>query len=151
MYPTIVRFSCGFLLACFAVCAAGCGGSDATSPSPSTGSAPYSQTDITVGTGAVATLGRPTTVDYTGWLYDSTRPDNKGTQFDTSSGRGPYTFVLGTGSVIAGWDRGVANMRVGGERLLVIPPELAYGAQGNPPAIPPNATLVFDVKLLAVQ
>src|SRR3954466_1175683 len=98
-----------------------CGGSDSTSPSPSTSSAAYSQTDLTVGTGAVAVIGRPVTVDYTGWLYDSTRPDGKGPQFDTSSGRGPFTFTLGGGSVIAGWDRGVANMRVGGQRRLVIP------------------------------
>jgi len=138
------------LLLAIVAFASGCGGSDSTSPSPSTSSAAYSQTDLTVGTGAVAVIGRPVTVDYTGWLYDSTRPDGKGTQFDTSIGRGPFTFTLGGGSVIAGWDRGVANMRVGGQRRLVIPPELAYGSQGRSP-IPPNATLVFDITLLGVQ
>jgi FKBP-type peptidyl-prolyl cis-trans isomerase FkpA len=150
MYPTIARSARGLLLLAIVAFASGCGGSDSTSPSPSTSSAAYSQTDLTVGTGAVAVIGRPVTVDYTGWLYDSTRPDGKGTQFDTSIGRGPFTFTLGGGSVIAGWDRGVANMRVGGQRRLVIPPELAYGSQGRSP-IPPNATLVFDITLLGVQ
>src|SRR3954469_1386535 len=150
MYPTIARSARGLLLLAIVAFASGCGGSDSTSPSPSTSSAAYSQTDLTVGTGAVAVIGRPVTVDYTGWLYDSTRPDGKGTQFGTSIGRGPFTFTLGGGSVIAGWDRGVANMRVGGQRRLGIPPELAYGSQGRSP-IPPNATLVFDITLLGVQ
>jgi FKBP-type peptidyl-prolyl cis-trans isomerase len=91
------------------------------------------------------------TVNYTGWLYAPTQPEQKGQQFDTSIGRTPFVFVVGAGRVIQGWDRGVPGMRVGGLRRLVIPPDLAYGAQGAPPNIPPNATLVFDVELLAVQ
>jgi FKBP-type peptidyl-prolyl cis-trans isomerase len=134
-----------------AVAAAGCGGSD-TPSSPSTPtSAPFSQTDLRAGTGAEAAAGRTVTVNYTGWLYAATQPEQKGQQFDTSTGRGPFSFVLGAGRVIQGWDRGVAGMRVGGLRRLVIPPDLAYGAQGAPPSIPPNATLVFDVELLSVQ
>lgn len=89
-------------------------------------------------------------MNYIGWLYDPARPDQKGTQFDSSIGRGPYSFVLGAGAVIRGWDQGVNGMKVGGVRRLVIPPELAYGASGNGP-IPPNSTLVFEVELLDVQ
>jgi FKBP-type peptidyl-prolyl cis-trans isomerase FkpA len=127
-----------------------CGGDDDSGPSlaPTT-SAPYSQTDLVVGTGAVATAGNQVTVAYTGWLHDSSRPDAKGTQFDSSSS---FSFRLGTGAVIRGWDQGVAGMRVGGQRRLVIPPDLAYGNQSPPGSIiPPNATLVFDVMLNNVQ
>lgn len=127
-----------------------CGGSNASPTSPSQPGAPYSQTDIRVGTGAEATAGRTLTVNYTGWLYNPSGTDGKGTQFDSSAGRGPFSFVLGRGQVIAGWDQGVAGMRVGGLRRLVLPPNLAYGASGNGP-IPPNATLVFDIELLNVQ
>jgi len=126
----------------------GCGGNDSTPMAPSTTSAPYSQTDLAIGTGAVAAAGNNVTVAYTGWLHNSGRPDAKGNQFDS----GTITFVLGTGRVIAGWDRGIAGMRVGGQRRLVIPPELAY-ANNSPDLskIPQNATLVFDVALNAVQ
>ena len=86
------------------------------------------------------------TVTYTGWLYDPTRAESKGTQFDS----GTYPFVLGAGNVIRGWDLGIVGMRAGGLRRLTIPPELAYGSAGRSP-IPPNATLVFDVELLSVQ
>ena len=131
---------------------AGCGDSD--SPSTPTSQQPradYSQTDLVVGTGTSATSLRPVTVNYTGWLYDPAQPEGKGRQFDTSAGRGPFTFTLGTGGVIRGWDQGVIGMRVGGRRRLVIPPELAYGSQGaGNGAIPPNATLVFDIELLSV-
>lgn len=133
-----------------AVFAAACGGGSDTPSSPSTPGAPFSQTDLRVGTGAEAVAGRTLTVHYTGWLYAPTQPEQKGQQFDSSAGRGPFVFVLGVGRVIPGWDRGVAGMRVGGLRRLVIPPELAYGAQGAP-GIPPNSTLVFDVELLDVQ
>jgi FKBP-type peptidyl-prolyl cis-trans isomerase FkpA len=132
-----------------AVVAAACGGSD-TPASPSTPSAPFSQTDLRVGTGAEAAAGRTVTVNYTGWLYAATQPEQKGQQFDSSLGRGPFSFVLGAGRVIQGWERGVPGMRVGGLRRLVIPPDLAYGSQAQP-GIPPNATLVFDVELLTVQ
>jgi FKBP-type peptidyl-prolyl cis-trans isomerase FkpA len=127
---------------------AGCGGNGNDTPTaPSTTSAPYSQTDLVVGTGAVVANGNAATIAYTGWLHNSARPDNKGTQFE-SGVFGPY--VVGTGRVIQGWERGIPGMRVGGQRRLVIPPELAYGSQGNG-SIPPNATLVFDVTLNAVQ
>jgi FKBP-type peptidyl-prolyl cis-trans isomerase FkpA len=130
--------------------AAGCGG-DETPSSPSPLGAPFSQTDLRVGNGAEAAAGRTVTVNYTGWLYSPTQPEQKGQQFDTSIGRTPFSFLVGAGRVIQGWDRGVPGMRVGGLRRLVIPPELGYGAQGAPPSIPPNATLVFDVELLSVQ
>ncbi|MBI2189857.1 MAG: FKBP-type peptidyl-prolyl cis-trans isomerase [Acidobacteria bacterium] len=107
-------------------------------------------TDLRVGTGVEAVAGRTLTVHYTGWLYAPTQPDQKGQQFDSSAGRAPFSFVLGAGRVIQGWERGVPGMRVGGLRRLVIPPELGYGAQGAP-GIPPNSTLVFDVELLDVQ
>lgn len=132
-----------------AAMAAACGGSSNPS-TPSTGSAPFSSTDLVVGTGTEATAGKRVTVNYTGWLYSSTAAGNKGTMFDTSVGKTPYTFVLGAGQVIKGWDQGLVGMRVGGQRRLVIPPELGYGAQANGP-IPANATLVFEVQLLNVQ
>jgi FKBP-type peptidyl-prolyl cis-trans isomerase FkpA len=134
------------ILALLAVAA--CGKDTPAGPSPTT-SAPYSQTDLVIGTGATAAAGSTVTVAYTGWLHDSTKPDAKGTQFD--SGTLP-PFVLGTGRVIRGWDQGLVGMRVGGQRRLVIPPDLAYG--NNSPdttRIPQNATLVFDVTLNAVQ
>ena len=129
--------------------AVACGGDGPTVPSPA--GVPYSQIDLRVGTGTEATAGRTITVNYTGWLYAAGAAENKGTQFDSSVGRAPFSFVLGRGQVIAGWDQGVAGMRVGGQRRLVIPPSLAYGSAGSPPVIPPNATLVFDVELLTVQ
>ena len=91
------------------------------------------------------------TVHYTGWLFEDGAPDNKGAKFDSSVDRGqPFVFPLGAGHVIKGWDQGFAGMRVGGQRRLVIPPELGYGARGAGGVIPPNATLVFDVELLGV-
>jgi FKBP-type peptidyl-prolyl cis-trans isomerase len=102
--------------------------------------------DIREGEGAVATPGNLATVHYTGWLPS-------GQQFDSSrTGMGmPFQFQLGAGEVIPGWDEGVAGMRVGGQRRLVLPPELAYGAQGAGGVIPPNATLVFEVELLGLD
>lgn len=100
--------------------------------------------DIKVGTGPEAKAGDVITVDYTGWLLD-------GTKFDSSVGKQPFTFALGQGMVIQGWDEGVAGMKVGGVRQLIIPAEMGYGAQGSPPVIPPNAPLKFEVKLLGIQ
>jgi FKBP-type peptidyl-prolyl cis-trans isomerase FkpA len=109
-------------------------------------------TEGKVGTGASATNGKRVSVHYTGWLYDSKAADRHGNKFDSSRDRGePFSFTLGARQVIAGWDQGVAGMKVGGTRTLVIPPELAYGSRGAGGAIPPNATLVFDVELLDVR
>ncbi|MGD0193042.1 MAG: FKBP-type peptidyl-prolyl cis-trans isomerase [Rhizomicrobium sp.] len=103
-----------------------------------------------VGTGAVAKAGQSVTVHYTGWLYQN---GAKGAKFDSSVDRGqPFTFTLGAGDVIPGWDQGVAGMKVGGKRTLIIPPALGYGDNGaGNGAIPPGATLIFDVELLKVQ
>jgi FKBP-type peptidyl-prolyl cis-trans isomerase FkpA len=108
--------------------------------------------DLVVGQGAEAAPGSKVTVHYSGWLYEQAAPDHKGKAFDSSreSGR-PFSFALGARQVIAGWDQGVAGMRVGGQRRLVIPAALAYGDQGAGGVIPPQATLVFDVELLEVQ
>jgi FKBP-type peptidyl-prolyl cis-trans isomerase FkpA len=133
-----------------ALFASGCGGGESPSSPTRPAGAPYSQTDLRVGTGAEAAAGRTVTVHYTGWLYSPTGSDQKGQQFDSSVGRTPFSFLLGAGRVIQGWDRGVPGMRVGGQRRLVIPPDLAYGSQAVG-SIPPNSTLVFDVELLDVQ
>ena len=124
----------------------GCSGCSSSTTAP-TSSAPYSQTDITVGTGVTAAAGNRVTVSYTGWLYDSSQPNGKGRQFETNPS---FTFLLGTRAVIAGWDQGVVGMKVGGVRRLVIPPELAYGSSGAGSTIPPNATIVFDITLIGV-
>jgi FKBP-type peptidyl-prolyl cis-trans isomerase FkpA len=141
------RFLVLALVVLLAPLAAGC--EDNTPAGPSSG-APYSQTDLTVGTGTEAVAGKQVTVSYSGWLYDPSKPDNKGLLFDTSMGRGSFTFTLGLGQVIEGWDRGVAGMKVGGRRRLVIPPSLGYGSTRYS-AIPANSTLVFDVELQDVQ
>ena len=107
--------------------------------------------DLREGTGAMANSGQTAKVHYTGWLYDANTTDNKGKQFDSSVGRGPFSFRLGGGQVIRGWDQGVQGMKVGGQRRLVLPPEFAYGARGAGNVIPPNATLVFDVELLDIK
>jgi FKBP-type peptidyl-prolyl cis-trans isomerase FkpA len=107
--------------------------------------------DTTVGAGAEARPGRPVNVHYTGWLYDPMQPNSRGKKFDSSKDRGdPFRFDLGAGMVIRGWDEGVQGMKVGGTRLLTIPPDLGYGARGAGGVIPPNATLVFEVELLGV-
>jgi FKBP-type peptidyl-prolyl cis-trans isomerase FkpA len=133
---------CLFLTAILTI---GCSGSNTAAPSTSSGT--FTQTDLVVGTGAEAVTGKVAVVTYSGWLYDTKKPDSKGTFFDGNSG---FTFTLGAGTVIAGWDQGVVGMRVGGQRRLIIPPDLAYGSQGRSP-IPPNATLVFDITLTGVQ
>ena len=108
--------------------------------------------DLVAGQGAEATPGSKVTVHYSGWLYEASAPDHKGKPFDSSLKSGqPFSFALGARQVIAGWDQGVAGMRVGGQRRLVIPAALAYGDRGAGGVIPPNATLVFDVELLDVQ
>ncbi|MDP6579849.1 MAG: FKBP-type peptidyl-prolyl cis-trans isomerase [Vicinamibacterales bacterium] len=131
----------------------GCSGSNnPTTPTGTTDpvSIPdFTITDLVAGTGIAAANGNFLTVEFTGWLYDDTLPDNKGTQFDATAGT-PITIVLGVGQVIPGWDLGLVGMRVGGERRLVLPPNLGFGTQG-PTGIPPNASLVFEVELLRVD
>lgn len=110
------------------------------------------KTDNNVGEGDPATSGKEVLVHYTGWLYDETAPDHKGAKFDSSRDRNePFDFPLGAGNVIKGWDQGVEGMKVGGQRTLIIPAHLGYGARGAGGVIPPNATLVFDVELLEVR
>lgn len=147
----MVRFS--WLLCAVALLAGSvaCGGSNSPSGPSTSSSQPrgeFAQLDLVTGAGTTATTGRSVTVSYTGWLYDPAKLDSKGTQFDSSTS---FTFSLGAGNVIRGWDTGVVGMRVGGRRRLTIPPELAYGSSGRPPVIPGNATLVFDIELLNVQ
>ena len=106
-------------------------------------------TDTKAGTGASPKTGQICVMHYTGWLYEN---GAKGKKFDSSVDRGqPFEFPIGTHHVIAGWDEGVATMKVGGKRTLIIPPELGYGARGAGGVIPPNATLIFDVELLGVK
>jgi len=119
------------------------GGPTKVTGKPKTTTSGVQYWDITPGTGATAVSGQKVTVNYTGWL-------TSGKQFDTSVGKRPFQFKLGAGQVIQGWDDGVAGMKVGGKRQLRIPPNLGYGSQGISGTIPPNATLVFDVELLAV-
>jgi len=121
------------------------GGPPDVSGEPTTTESGLQYIDIVVGTGDSPQSGQTAEVHYTGWLTD-------GTKFDSSLDRGqPFSFVIGAGRVIAGWDEGVASMKVGGERRLIIPPELGYGEQGYPPVIPANAELTFDVELLAIK
>ena len=108
--------------------------------------------DIKVGDGAEAKSGQTVSVHYTGWLYDPTAADKHGTKFDSSRDRGtPFQFPLGAGRVIQGWDQGVEGMKIGGQRTLTIPADIAYGARGAGRVIPPNATLIFDVELMGIE
>src|SRR5919106_1780692 len=140
-----MRFQVLVLLVLAAAVAA-CKGDTPTSPSVNAG-VPYSQVDLRVGTGAEAVTGSRVTVAYAGWLYDPISTQNKGQQFDAGQG----TFTVGQG-VITGFSRMLMGMRVGGQRRAIIPPDQGYGSGGNAQAeIPGNATLVFEVELLAVQ
>ena len=128
---------------------AACGGGGSTENS---NVAELIRQDGRVGTGAEAQSGRVVTVHYTGWLYDAARADHRGAKFDSSRDRNePFSFNLGAGEVIPGWDQGVAGMKVGGQRTLTIPSDMGYGARGAGGVIPPNATLLFDVELLSVN
>jgi FKBP-type peptidyl-prolyl cis-trans isomerase FkpA len=142
----LIRF---VFVAMFGLALAAC-----TDPGPPPGGtvAELQRIDNVFGTGPVATSGSDVTVHYTGWIYDERRPDKRGEKFDSSVDRGePFTFLLGAGRVIRGWDDGVAGMHVGGKRTLLIPAYMAYGREGAGGVIPPNASLVFDVELLAVK
>jgi FKBP-type peptidyl-prolyl cis-trans isomerase FkpA len=126
------------------VATAACGSSNSTAPTPPTSVGVFTQTDLVLGIGPTANVGTRVTVTYTGWLYDTGKPLGKGAQFNTGS----FSFVVGDGTTVAGFSQGIVGMRVGGQRRLIIPPELAYGA--SPPSgsgIPVNATLVFDITL----
>ena len=108
--------------------------------------------DSVAGSGTEARPGRRVRVHYTGWLYDASKDDKRGNKFDSSKDSGePFEFSLGAKEVISGWDEGVAGMKVGGKRVLTIPPAMGYGARGAGGVIPPNATLVFEVELLDVK
>jgi len=110
------------------------------------------KTDVKLGEGALATAGKTISVHYTGWLYDENASNHHGIKFDSSRDRkSPFEFDLGKSQVIPGWDQGVEGMKVGGQRMLIIPPDMAYGSRGAGGVIPPNATLVFDIELLAVR
>ena len=135
-----------------------CGGSAQKSettegaPMTDTGVKELQMVDTKVGTGAEAVPGRVVSVHYTGWLFDATKADKRGGKFDSSKDRNePFEFPLGGGQVISGWDKGFAGMKVGGTRVLTIPPDMGYGARGAGGVIPPNATLVFEVELLGVK
>jgi FKBP-type peptidyl-prolyl cis-trans isomerase FkpA len=113
---------------------------------------PFDIDDVVVGNGAEAEVGKLAVLHYEGFLCDAEASDMRGTKFDSSVDRGtPFSFVPGTGTVIEGWEQGIPGMKVGGRRILTIPPELAYGSQGSGEVIPPNATLIFEVELLDVQ
>src|ERR1700761_4636589 len=108
--------------------------------------------DLKIGTGAPIAAGQQAVVQYTGWLYEASAADKKGKEFDSSANSGqPFRFVIGGGQVIKGWDQGVAGMKVGGRRKLIIPADLAYGAEGAGGVIPPGATLVFEVRLIGIE
>lgn len=143
---------------CLVAAASLCGAALATAQQPAMPAEPPAEepvvvTDLVTGIGSEALPGMVVVVHYTGWLHDAKAKDHRGRQFDSShERRRPFSFPLGAGHVIKGWDRGVAGMRVGGLRRLVIPPALAYGSRnmGNG-LIPPDSTLVFEVELLAVE
>jgi FKBP-type peptidyl-prolyl cis-trans isomerase len=125
------------------------GSADTSKPTPVTGSAKKTSSgvqywDIRIGTGATAMKGQTVTVHYTGWFTN-------GKKFDSSIGGKPLPFKLGAHEVIQGWEDGIAGMKVGGKRQLKIPSELGYGSKGYPGAIPPNATLIFDVELISIE
>jgi FKBP-type peptidyl-prolyl cis-trans isomerase len=146
---TLARFTSRIVpFAACLVLLAGAAGCNTASTGPSS-TAPFSQVDLRLGDGVEAVAGKTLTVQYTGWLYDPTRADSKGLQFDTSAGT-PFPFTLGIQQVIAGWDRGLVGMKVGGIRKLVIPPSLGYGNVRNN-SIPPSTTLVFEIELLDVK
>jgi len=134
---------CGLLTACH--------GTAPTPPSIAGAPAALHIVDLRLGKGPAVHAGQTAVVDYTGWLYDAAAPEHQGRQFDSSLGSAPLRFKLGAGRVIKGWDEGVAGMRVGGRRRLVIPPGLAYGARGAEGVIAPNATLVFDIELVDIE
>lgn len=145
------------LAICMACLLAGaCGEQQSPKSAPAAAAVPppsaLQKTDVVKGTGEGISLGQVAVVHYTGWLYDPTAQEQKGTKFDSSRDRGePFKFAIGAGQVIRGWDEGVQGMQPGGQRRLVVPADLGYGDRGAGDVIPPGATLVFDVELLAIE
>jgi FKBP-type peptidyl-prolyl cis-trans isomerase len=133
------------LVAAMGLLFAGCGSKTPTDPSQV--AIEFSVVDLVVGTGSQAASGNSVNVNYTVWLYDPAGTDKKGNQKDA----GAFPFVLGRNQSIPGFEQGIIGMRVGGKRRIYVPSELAYGSQGSPPDIPPNAALVFEVELVQVQ
>jgi FKBP-type peptidyl-prolyl cis-trans isomerase FkpA len=133
------------------VLAAACGRGESGAAPPS-GVNSMQSVELKSGAGDAVTAGKIAVVQYTGWLYEASATDKKGKQFDSSrTGGQPFRFPVGTGQVIKGWDQGVLGMKVGESRRLVIPPDLAYGDSGAGGVIPPGATLVFDIDLIAIE
>jgi FKBP-type peptidyl-prolyl cis-trans isomerase FkpA len=129
---------------------AACGGKPSAVPASGVNS--MQSVELNAGTGEVVTAGKIAVVQYTGWLYEASAKDNKGKQFDSSRSSGqPFRFPVGAGQVIKGWDQGVVGMKVGASRRLIIPADLAYGDSGAGGVIPPGATLVFDIDLIAIE
>jgi len=142
--------ACALLLAALPLAA--CSAAETPTPPKETAAMAVTVTDLAPGSGPAIGAGQAAVVHYTGWLYDAAAPDHKGRKFDSSRDHGQtFTFRVGAGEVIPGWDQGVLGMKVGGQRRLVIPPELGYGARGAGGVIPPGATLVFDVELVAIK
>jgi FKBP-type peptidyl-prolyl cis-trans isomerase FkpA len=138
------------LVALLAGLIAACGGKP--SAVPTRGVNTMQSMELKAGTGDPVTAGKVAVVQYTGWLYEASAKDNKGKQFDSSRTTGqPFRFPVGTGQVIKGWDQGVLGMKIGESRRLIIPADLAYGDSGAGNVIPPGATLVFDIDLVAVE
>src|ERR1700747_1976945 len=145
----LIRFACAVLALAIVAAGTPLGRADAATNQVIEIPNGLKYTDTKTGNGATAAPGSKVSVHYTGWLYNN---GAKGAKFDSSVDRGqPFQFTLGAHQVIAGGDEGVAGMKVGGKRTLIIPPELGYGARGAGGVIPPNATLMFDVELLGVQ
>lgn len=140
-----------FAILAVALVAVGCNDSNNGNPlDPSQVTVEFSTTDLVAGTGPQAAIGSRVVVNYTGWTYNPNNQDSKGTQFDTSAGRGPLDFVIGAANLIEGFQRGVIGMQAGGKRRVYIPPSLAYGSRGNGPILP-NASIVFELDLVSVQ
>lgn len=142
-------FSSCVIGACIALALAGCERSKAPAQTEAA-AIPLQKIDTVPGTGKEAVAGANVVVNYTGWIYEPNSPQQHGAKFDSSIGRSPFSFPLGAGQVIPGWDEGVKGMKVGGKRTLIVPSSLAYGSNGVGP-IPPNSNLIFDVELLEVR
>jgi len=141
------------LATCLSLSLAACGAKESATNAPQAPAVASLQSIVLKpGEGTAIIAGQLAVVQYTGWLYDTAAVDHKGKLFDSSQGTGkPFSFPVGTGSVIRGWDQGVVGMKVGERRRLIIPPDLAYGDAGAGGVIPPGATLVFDIELVRIE